>query len=351
MKAIVKLKAGPEQMAYMDVPEPRAGTDDVVIRVEAAGICGSDLRLKKLGNSASLIPPVVMGHEFSGTIAEIGSNVTGFTLGERVVSDNSGYLCGVCENCAVGHYMACENRKGLGLGMNGGFAKYVRIPGQVLRVNPYTLFRIPEGVSFEEAALMDPLTNAYKAVVQEGGLMPGQTVIVYGMGTIGLLAVQIARIAGAGMIFAVNRSASPVKCGLARMFGADRVLTSETDDVVSAILEQTNGRRVPLIVDCAGSNQILAQALELLQKNGRFVKVGYDREPLGISLDNYVARGIQIVGHFAYDYQSWAHCLQLLQNGRLQVRPVITAELPLEQWEQAFAIAAQRDSVKVILKP
>lgn len=351
MKAVVKLKKGPEQMAYIDIPRPTAGADDVVIRVEAAGICGSDLRLKRFGNSSGLIPPVVMGHEFSGTISEIGTNISGFTLGERVVSDNSGYLCGVCENCAIGDYMACENRKGLGIGMNGGFAKYVRIPGQVLRVNPCTLFQIPDGISFEEAALMDPIANAYKAVIQEGALLPGQTVVIYGMGTIGLLAVQLARIAGAGRIIAVNRSASSVKFELARMFGADSVIASEMSDVVASILEQTNGHRVPLIVDCAGSNQILEQSLELLQKNGRFVKVGYDRQPIGISFDDYVVKGIQIIGHFAYNYQSWKNCLSLLRTGRLQVKPLITAVLPLEEWEQAFAIAAQSDSVKVILKP
>lgn len=351
MKAIVKCKAGPEEIAYMEVQKPKVDPGGVLIQVEIAGICGSDLRLKSIGNSMSLIPPVVMGHEFAGIIVETGVEQFGFTVGMRVVSDNSGYICGLCENCATGDYMACEDRKILGLGMNGGFAKYVLVPGQVLRRNPNALFQVPDGVDFDEAVFMDPLGNAYKAVVQEGRLMPGQNVVVYGLGTIGLLAVQIARVAGAGKIIAVNRSKSPVKLSLARKFGADIVLTAEDGNVAERVLEQTNGARVPLVVDCAGSNEILYQALMLLQKNGKFVKVGYDQNPVGFSLDPYVARGIQIIGHYAYDYRSCSYCLKLLQSGQLNVKPLITEILPLEEWKQAFEVADRRDSIKVLLKP
>lgn len=350
MKAIVKLQAGPGAMAYLDREEPVAGENDVILRVEAAGICGSDLRLQKLGNSISLIPPVVMGHEFAGVISSVGSAVTRFAVGDRVVSDNSGYLCGVCENCAKGDYLACENRKGLGLGMDGGFTKYVKIPGQLLSVNPHTLFRIPENVSYEEATLMDPVANAYKAVIQEGRLVPGEDIVVYGMGTIGLLAVQIAKIAGANRIIAVNRSSSPVKIEVAKRFGATEVLCGEQYSP-ARVLEITHGEKPPLIVDCAGNNQILVDSLSLLEKNGRFVKVGYDKNPIPVPFDSFVAKGIQVIGHFAYNYTAWKNCLRLLEKGTLDVKPVITHVLPLDQWETGFSIAEKQDSIKVILKP
>jgi len=136
-------------------------------------VCGSDIAFDD-GHHANLInPPVTLGHEFSGVISKVGKNVTEWKVGDRVVSDNTGYVCGKCYACSVSNYLVCPDRLGLGYGMDGGFAKYVRIPGQVLAVFPNTLIKLPESMSFEEAAILDPCCNAYKAVVQESNFMPG----------------------------------------------------------------------------------------------------------------------------------------------------------------------------------
>lgn len=351
MKALIKEKKGPGDFVFRDIAAPAAGDDDLIIEVKAVGICGSDIRLKKSGNSKSLIPPVVIGHEFSGVVCDVGKNVKDFKIGDRVVSDNSGYLCGHCSRCAAGDYLMCENRKTLGLGLDGGCAKYVKISGDVLKVNPQTLYRIPPNVSFEEAAMLDPLANAYKAVAQESSLIPGDDIVIYGLGTIGLLAVQIAAAAGAGNIIAVNRSFSRKKFEIAKSFGATHIICSEHENTVAEIGRITGGEGVPIVIDCAGSNSIFAEAINILAKGGEFIKIGYDKSPMNISFDDYVGRGIKLIGHFAYNHTSWKNCLKLLEKGKLDLKPVISAVLPLEEWQKGFEIAESHDGLKVILQP
>ena len=351
MKALIKTAKGPDNLDFRDWPVPVIGDNDILLEVKAAGICGSDLRMKKLGNSENLRPPVVVGHEFAGVIKAVGKKVKGFTVGERIVSDNSGYLCGTCEQCARGNYLMCEHRLGMGSGIDGGFAKYVRIPGDLLAVNPNTLYRIPESVEYEEAACLDPICNAYKAVVQESSLMPGQDVVIFGLGTIGLLAVQIAKIMGAAKIIAVNRSYNQQRFEVANQFGATHLVCSDREDVVSRVGEITKGEMVPVVIDAAGKNEVLETSLRILNKGGEFIKIGYDDKPVNVSLDRYVNKGIRIQGHFAYDYVSWKNCIKLLEMGKLQVKPIITHTLPLSEWEKGFELTERREGIKVMLIP
>jgi 2-desacetyl-2-hydroxyethyl bacteriochlorophyllide A dehydrogenase len=196
---------------------------------------------------------------------------------------------------------------------------------------------------------MDPLCNAYKAVVQESGLMPGQDIVIFGLGTIGLLAVQIAKIMGAAGIVAINRSYSIKRFEIAMQFGATNLICAESEDVVARITDITKGEMVPVVIDCAGKNDVLEKALTVLSKGGEFIKVGYDDKPMNLSLDRYINKGIRIQGHFAYDYMSWKNCRKLLESGKLNVKPIITHELPLSRWEEGFKITETREGIKVIL--
>ncbi|MCC8180537.1 MAG: alcohol dehydrogenase catalytic domain-containing protein, partial [Planctomycetes bacterium] len=201
MKAVIKKDYGPYTLEYADFPKPEAGDDDVVFKVKAAAICGSDLGLYYDTVEGKTVDyPIVIGHEFAGEISEVGKNVTRWKVGDRVVSDNSGYVCGTCHACGSGQYLFCANRKGMGNDMDGGFAEYVKIPGQVLQAFPNCLYRIPDNASYESAAMMDPCCNGYKAVIQEGGLLPGETVVVFGVGALGLFSVIAAKNGGAGKI-------------------------------------------------------------------------------------------------------------------------------------------------------
>lgn len=351
MKALIKTEKGPGHLELQDWPVPVIGDDDILLEVRAAGICGSDLRTRRLGTSENLFPPVVLGHEFAGVIKAVGKNVKDFSVGERIVSDNSGDLCGKCEQCARGNYLMCEHRKMLGGGLDGGFARYVKIPGHLLSVNPNTLYRIPDNVSFEEAACLDPVCNAYKAVVQESNLMPGQDVVIFGLGTIGLLAVQIAKIMGAARIIAVGKSFNQQRFETANRLGATHLICSERENPRERIAEITKGEMVPVIIDAAGKNDVLEQALDILSKGGEFIKIGYDERPLNISLDRYVNKGIRVQGHFAYDHVSWKNCIHLLEQGKLEIAPIITHRLPLSEWEKGFELTETREGIKVILIP
>jgi len=351
MKALIKTARGPENLEFKCWPIPEIGDDDILLEVKAAGICGSDLRTRHLGTSENLRPPVVIGHEFAGVVAEVGKNVKDYKIGDRIVSDNTGDLCGVCEQCARGNYLMCTHRKGLGVGLDGGFTKYVKIPGKLLAVNPHSLFRIPENVSFEEASCLDPVCNAYKAVVQESSLMPGQDVAIFGLGTIGLLAIQIASVMGAARIIAVDKFYNQQRFDVAKQMGATHLICSESEDPIEKIAEITGGEMVPVIIDAAGKNEVLEQALQILSKGGEFIKIGYDDKPVGVSLDRYINKGIRIQGHFAYDYVSWKNCIKLLELGKLNVKPIITHKLPLSEWEKGFELTETREGIKVILIP
>ena len=207
MLALVKCAEGRGNLELREVPEPAVGEADVLIEVKAAGICGSDIGFADEERMAILHPPVVLGHEFAGVVAAVGRKVTAWKVGDPVVSDNTGRVCGTCYACSVGDYLLCPDRLGLGYGMDGGFTRYVRIEGDLLARVPNTLFRIPSGVPFEHAALLDPAANAYRAVVQEGRLLPGEVVAVFGVGALGQFSIQMARIAGASEIVAIGLSA------------------------------------------------------------------------------------------------------------------------------------------------
>lgn len=349
MKALVKTAKGPGNLELRDIPVPEIGKDDILLEVKAASICGSDVRIKNLGNSESLFPPVVIGHEFSGVVCRVGENVTDYKVGDRIVSDNTGGVCGKCEFCAQGQFLLCEGRKTIGYTLDGGFTKYVKISGELLRKDPFSLFYIPDNVTFEEASLMDPICNAYKALIQETKFIAGNDVIIFGLGPIGLIAVQLAKIAGAARIIAVNRSYNEERFKIARDFGATCVVCSAREDTVSKIREHLCGGKADVIVDCAGSNDVFKMMPEVLRRGGDFVKVGYDNRPLDISLDSYVNKVFQIHGHMGYDYISWKNCLKLLEAGIINVKPLITHRFPLSKWEEAFETVESRRGIKVFL--
>ena len=187
MKAVVKYGYGPRETELRDVPIPEIGDDDLLVEVKAAGVCGSDIAFDDGHHKEILFPPVVLGHEFSGVVAKVGKNVTEWKVGDRVVSDNTGEVCGHCYACNTADYLSCPERKGIGYGMDGGFTNYVKILGKTLARVPNSLMRIPDCMSFEEAAILDPACNGYMAVVQEAKVMPGDFVAVFGVGALGLV--------------------------------------------------------------------------------------------------------------------------------------------------------------------
>ena len=351
MKAIVKYGYGKFETEIRDVPVPKIGDDDVLLEVKAAGVCGSDIAFDNGGHENLLNPPVILGHEFSGVIAEVGKNVTEWRPGERAVSDNTGKVCGKCYACGVADYLSCPERLGLGYGMDGGFTQYVRIPGETLKVFPNSLMRIPEGMSFEEAAILDPCCNAYMAVVQESRFMPGDYGAVFGVGALGQFSIQALRAAGASKIIAIGLAADKDRFPLAQKNGATDIVIADEVNVQEKVAELTNGEGVALVVDCAGVSVVVRQAIDIVRTAGEIVKIGYDERPLGFSLDPIIDKAVSIKGHFGYTWLSWRNVMNLAVAGKIDLKSMISHKMKITEFREAFDLVRARKAFKIILYP
>lgn len=348
MLALVKYGKGPGETELREVPVPEIGEDDLLIEVMAAGICGSDLAYDAGLHPNQLNTPVILGHEFSGRVAKVGAKVKDWKVGDRVVSDNTGHVCGKCFACTTGQFLMCPERLGMGYGMDGGFTEYVKISGDLLSKNPNAIFRIPEGISYEEAAILDPICNPYKAIVQEGHILPGEDIVIFGVGPIGLFAVQVAKVMGCGEIIAVGRSGNDTRFAMAKKYGATRILETDKVDVVEEVRKITKGEMVPLVVDCAGPNELVNMGIDLVRNGGEIVHVGYDDRPFNYSLDHLLERGVSIKGHFGYDYRSWKNCIHLLELGKVDLKGMISHYVSLEDWQEGFRLMRSKEGVKVV---
>lgn len=354
MKALTK--TGPRTIngsyRFIDVAEPVCGPDDVIMEVKAAAICGSDMKHYQVENGTEEFGSI-RGHEFAGQITEVGENVTDWHVGQRIVSDNTGHVCGKCTACMSGDFLLCPERLNLGTGYptSGGFTKYCRIPGEILKIHPQAIWEIPEEVSYEEAAVLDPICNAYKAVAQESNLLPGENIVIFGAGTLGLLCVQMAKIMGALNIVMVAREVdTKVRVPVAMQLGATHFVNSTTEDVVSRCHEICGGPdSIGLIVDCTGAPESLKLGLDILRNNGQFMRVGMSVKPLNFDINAISKRNLDIHGHQAYNSISWKNGIQLLKSGKIQIKPLITHRFGLSEWEKGFAAISNKEAIKVIL--
>lgn len=351
MKAVVKYEPGIDKMELREVPVPEIGDDDVLVEVKYAGVCGSDIAFFDGHHENILFPPVILGHEFSGVVAKVGKNVTKWKVGDRVVSDNTGTACGECYACSTADYLSCEHRLGIGYGMDGGWAKYVKILGKTLAVFPNSLMRIPDCMSFEEAAVMDPACNGFMAVVQEAKLMPGEYCAVVGLGALGQFSIQAARAAGAAKIIAIGLEADGERFELAKHHGATHCIMSDKCDLHAEVMKITNGEGVAVVADAAGVNPVLNQAVSITRPAGTIVKIGYDARPYGASLDPIIDKAVNIKGHFGYDWVSWRSVFNLIEAGKWDNKTIISHKLPLSQYREAIQLYKERKSMKVVLYP
>ncbi len=354
MKALAKFGRPADFGSYrfIDVPEPVCEDDDIIIEVKAAAICGADMKHYGVENGSDEFGSV-RGHEFSGEIIQVGKNVTDWKTGQRIVSDNSGHVCGICPACESGDFLLCPEKVNLGLGYGtyGGFTKYCKIPGEIIKIHKHAIWEIPEGIDYEEAAVLDPICNAYKAIAQRSSLLPGQNVVIFGTGPLGLFSVQIAKIMGAVNIIMVGlEDDTKVRFGVARELGATEVVNGSKEDVVARCQELCGGRdSIGLAVDCAGANIALKQAIEMVRTNGEIVRIGMGFQPVGFSINDISMKAISIIGHMAYDSTSWRNAIALLKAGKIKVKPMITHRMGLSEWDRGFQLMANKEAIKVIL--
>ncbi|MDF2717693.1 MAG: Zn-dependent alcohol dehydrogenase, partial [Paenibacillus sp.] len=284
MKAVVNYADGPGRVELRDVPAPRiAGPKDVIIRVMAAGVCGSDLHMYHDSQGFPVNRPVTLGHEYSGVVIETGPEVTRFRTGDRVVSETPAYVCESCVYCRTGLYNLCPDRRGYGVLENGAMAEYLRSREAICH-------RIPDGVSFEAAAMTEPACVAYNAVAHHSHIRPGDEVVVFGPGPIGLMAVQIAKLYSPGRITVVGTYKDKGRLDVAKRFGADRTLVAEEADVVDEIRRYGDGFGPDLIIDAVGISVTLKQSVELVRPGGQITKIGWGPAPVGFSLDPLIQK-------------------------------------------------------------
>jgi len=343
MKALILKEYG--RFAVEDVPEPELRPDAVLVAVQACGICGSDVHGMD-GSTGRRQPPIIMGHEAAGVIAKVGGAVEGWQPGERVTFDSTIY-CGVCDFCRNGQVNLCDNRRVLGVScgdyrQNGAFAEYVALP-------PRILYRLADSLSFEHAAMAEPLSIAFHAV-RRSGVKKGDRAVVVGAGLIGLLIVQALRLEGCAQIAAVD--IAPAKLALARQFGATAVIDSAKPGALRDILDLTEGRGSDAVFEAVGIAPTVDLAMRSARKGGSVTLVGNVAPKVDFPLQICVTREITVYGSCASsgDYPA---CLEALGGGTVDVAPLISAVAPLEEGPQWFERLYQREAglFKVMLQP
>ena len=325
-----------------DLATPTPGRAEILVRVAACGICGSDVHGYD-GSSGRRIPPLVMGHEAAGTVADLGENVTGFTRGDRVTFDSTVY-CGECANCRRGDINLCDRREVLGVSCGdyrraGAFAEYVTVPARIVH-------RLPANLSFEEAALLEAVAVALHAVSLVP-IAPGSTALVVGAGTIGLLVQQALRVAGCSRVFVSD--VDPTRLALSKELGAAETLSQ---DVSRQIAKLTNGAGVDVAIEAVGATDPIGTAIDCARKGGSVVLVGNVSPDVTIPLQKVVSRQIRLQGSCA-SAGEYPKAIELMSTGQIQVKPLISAVAPLADGPQWFERLYSREPnlMKVVLTP
>lgn len=344
MKAVVKYadKAGATEIR--DVPIPQIGKTDVLVEVSYVGVCGTDPHLHKNASAFKFERPFILGHEFAGKIVGAGSEVAGYSVGDRVTSETHAEFCGKCALCRQNMYHLCRNRKGYGFHVDGAFTKYVKVPQRILH-------RVPENVSLREASITEPFCVAYKALVSNSRILPGDTVAVIGPGPIGILCAKVAQLCGAGEIIVIGTEGDDKRLELSKDLGATIIINGSTEDPLKKILSLGDGYGADLVVDTAGISETLKLSMHAVRPAGQITKIGWGTKPVDFSLDPIIAKSVTLKGHFSHTWDVWEHCLNLMSKKLIDLNKLITHELTLDKWEKAFEMVETKEAMKVVLKP
>ncbi|MHC4511016.1 MAG: zinc-dependent alcohol dehydrogenase [Planctomycetota bacterium] len=343
MKALVYTE--PYCFEYSDFPDPTTGEDDVLIRVKACGICGSDVH-GSTGKTGRRIPPLVMGHEAAGVVEQAGPNVSGFKKGDRVCFDSTVY-CNTCQACRQGLYNRCDKRQVLGVSIpvfkrHGAFAEYVAVPSWIV-------FKIPEHLSFVQAALLEPASIGTHAS-NRAPIGADDTILVIGAGAIGLFILQGARLRGAAKVIAVD--IDEFRLDTAKKLGADALVNPLKSDLKDRILELTEGQGVHVAWEAVGYAKTFADAVSVTKLGGHVVAVGNLEKTAEFDLQELVARELTFTGSYASSGE-FRQCIDLVASGKINVEPLISDVLPLEEGPRAFErlLKAEEDLLKIVLEP
>ncbi len=343
MKSLVLEKYNELTFHETEIPELKPGW--ALIKVEACGICGSDVHGMD-GSTGRRQPPVIMGHEASGTIYEIASDVLGWKVGDRVTFDST-ISCGSCYYCQRGDINLCENRRVLGVScdeyrQNGAFAQYVAVPAHIL-------YSIPENISFEQAAMIEAVSVAVHATAISS-VKAGDTAVVIGCGMIGLLCIQSLKAAGCGKVIAIDQIDEKLK--LASELGADLTIESNDPELIKKVLNETENRGADIVFEVVGIEPTVNMAIDCTRKGGTVTLIGNLAPEVRFPLQKVVTRQIKVLGSCA-SAGEYPLCLELIASGKIKVDRLISKVAPLDEGNEWFHRLYNKEAglMKVILKP
>lgn len=335
---VVNFSKTPFSVELRDIPRPSISSGEVLVRVKAVGVCGSDLHQWTGQQGWAVNYPVVLGHEFCGVIEETSGTGSPWREGDRVVSETAALINPDSPMTRRGLYNLDPDRKGFGYGVDGAMTRFVRVPERCLH-------RVPEGLKSEHAALTEPCCVAYNAVMNNSRITPGCRVLVIGPGPIGLLCASVARLAGAEVAVA-GLPVDQIRLDTAELIGCHPISGDATEWA-----RQGDGLGVDVVIDAAGVSATLKTALELVRPAGWITKVGWGPQPLGFSLDPLVQKNVTLQGSFSHNWPVWERVLELLASGRLSLGPILGGIWPLERWHDAFETMHSGKIAKAVLTP
>lgn len=346
MVALRKTGRGPDAASLQELATPQAGPGQVRVAVRATGICGTDLHI--LLDEFPSTPPVTMGHEVSGLIDQVGDGVDSRLVGRRVALETYFSTCGRCARCRAGSPNLCAERRSIGSHVDGGFASHVVVP----EVNAH---EVHESVSLHAGSLYEPLACVSHCLCDPAVASPGDTALVVGPGTMGLLAAQVLRAEGA-VVVVVGTDRDAVRLDLARTLSLTAVLVDDLDAELGAAGDRSSGRLVPplgfdVVADCSGSAAGIGRGLELTRKGGHYVQIGLCGRPIPLAIDVVCLREITVTSGFASTPRSWRRAEMLVSSGLVQLDPLVTRVGVLAEWQECFDLTRRAAGVKVVIDP
>jgi L-iditol 2-dehydrogenase len=329
-EGLAKLAPGPGHVALAERPERAPGPGYVALRVEATGVCGTDLHIEA-GEYPS-VPPVTMGHEVCGVVEALGPGADSAWQGRRVVSETYYATCGACELCRAGRPNLCENRQSIGTHVDGAFASHVVVPARGLHL-------VPEGLGAPAASMAEPLACVCQSLLDPPAAGAGDRVLVLGPGAIGLLAAQVARACG-GTVSVQGAPRDVARLDLARSLGFETLVAGDDD-----------GGAYDVVVECSGSEPGVVQALDSCRRGGRLVQIGLRGAEITVPWDLICFHELTVTSGFASTPASWRRAMALLEGGAVATEPMVSEVVPLDRWEHAFAASRDGGAVKEVLAP
>jgi L-iditol 2-dehydrogenase len=345
MKALVKMTKGVGNIEVVDRDKPIFESHEVLIQVDAAAVCGTDLHIYH--DRFPYWPPVTLGHEFAGSIVEVGSDVKGWQVGDMVIGEPHTLACGTCYLCRTGNPQICNEKRSPGWGIDGAFARYMRFP------DPKLLHRIPEGMDAGTACLAEPMANIVSDLVLNQAIQAGDVVLVIGPGPIGIMAALTSKYIGASQVIVVGTNQDEaVRLPFCRnQKTIDKVINVQSENALDLISELTNGMGVDVVVEASGAAQAIAMGVQALRKMGTFTAIGLTgTDDISFPYDMFMKKAVKFHFNISTKYASWEPALKMLADGVIPVEEYITHRGELENWKSMFEALESGKAMKAIFE-